>query len=131
MKYFKPILCIHIAALILGAILLLAIPFEDKLRWNMGYVVSWTVFLSALVVSCRIPSAIKFRKLLKAYLIVFWSLPVAGLCCMGFYAFYFPFLIKGTFIPSATIVGNKQYVLLTSVCVGIVCTGKMACLKYI
>lgn len=32
MKYFKPILCIHIAALILGAILLLAIPFEDKLR---------------------------------------------------------------------------------------------------
>lgn len=111
MKFFKSIVCIHIIVLIIGIIILITVPTTDKLRWNMGYVVSWTVFITALLISCCMPRKFRFRKLLKIYLTVFWCLPVAALCCMGFYAVYFPLLLKEIFIPPTKITENKQYIL--------------------
>lgn len=78
MKFFKSIVCIHVIVLIIGIIILIAVPTADKLRWNMGYVVSWTVFITALLISCHMPRKFRFRKLLKIYLTVFW-LPYRGL----------------------------------------------------
>ncbi len=77
----------------------------------MGHFIAWVTFLTAIVVSCSIPQHIKFRRAIKGYLIAFWMLPIIALCCMGFYAPYFPYLLKGTFIPTAKVIENEKYIL--------------------
>lgn len=111
MKYFKSILCVHIITLIIGVIILFVIPVEDKLCCNMGYVLLWTILLTAIAVSCSIPIKVKFKKIIKGYLIAFWTLPIIVLCCMGFYAIYFPYLMKSLLVPSAKVIENEQYIL--------------------
>lgn len=77
----------------------------------MGYILCWTVMLTAIAVSCSLPAKIKFRKLIKGYLIAYWSFPVIALCCMGFYAAYFPGLVKSVFVPTAKVLENEHYIL--------------------
>jgi len=42
----------------------------------MGYVLLWTILLTAIAVSCSIPIKVKFKKIIKGYLIAFWTLPI-------------------------------------------------------
>lgn len=107
----KIIVCIHIIALLAGVVRVCTIPMENKLRWSMGYVVPWVLFLSAFAVSCLLPKMKRFRKILKAYIIIFWSLPVVACYCMGFYAFYFPWFCASLFIPNATLIENEHYII--------------------
>lgn len=111
MRRFKLIVCMHIIALIIGVIILFVIPMEDKLCWNMGAVLLWTILLTAIAAGCSMPAKIKFKKTIKGYLIVFWALPVIALCCMGPYAIYFPGIVESWLFPPVKIIENDRYIL--------------------
>lgn len=74
----KIVIIIHIIGLLLCAILLLALPVDDHLRWNIGYVIVWITTLSAFAL---VFVNVKHRRLyigFKSYaaiwvLIILWS----------------------------------------------------------
>lgn len=111
MKYFKLILGVHIIALVIGVATLFVIPMEDKLCWNMGAVLLWTILLTAIAVVGSMPVKMRFKKVVKGYLIVFWTLSVIALFCMGPYVFYFPGLVTSWLFPPARIIENDRYIL--------------------
>lgn len=116
MKQFKTILYIHIAASILAVLILIIIPWDDRLRWNIGYIIRWTVPVSALFLMFFIPREYpnKKKKNLKLYLKIFWGLPIAtGIITAFFWIFglAYLFLLSIAFIPNASLIEQGEYVI--------------------
>lgn len=72
-RYFNISLCIHILCGILGIMILCFVPEEDHIRWNMGYIIGYSFFLSLLVMAFSIPKHLskKVRISLRTYISVY------------------------------------------------------------
>lgn len=64
---FKTLAIIHLTGIALVISRLCLIPLGDHLRFGIGYIVCWTVVVSAALAFFRVPKGMPLRRWMKAY----------------------------------------------------------------
>lgn len=58
----------HLIGMFFCFFLLLFIPYDNHLRWHLGYIIVWVTYLSAIISFFLLPMGMRFRKWVKRYL---------------------------------------------------------------
>lgn len=109
--FLNIILFIHIVASLTGLLILMFFPF-DRIKWNIGCVISWLILITAIVLTFSIPKDFRYRKHLKTYVSVFWGVPVIGFVASIFvwiFGMVYITIICNMFIPQSPLFQNKDY----------------------
>lgn len=102
----------HLIGIVFCSVLLFFIPYDNHLRWNLGYVVVWVTCLSAIISFFLLPVGMRFRKWVRGYLgvHVFGPLAVAFFYLAGrFIDFFFALAMLPILIAWFTMVPDKRY----------------------
>jgi len=109
--FLRIILFTHITALLVGIGIIIFFPF-DKLRWNCGYVVSWLILVTAIMLTFSRSRDFRFKKQLKVYLSIFWGLPVISILIsivVWVFGIVFITILLNMFIPQSPVFENENY----------------------
>lgn len=105
---------LHLLSVIMCIVIGLSVPIEDHLRWNLGYMQVWLVFITALIALATLPTVIRARRIIQGYFMFVLFSPVLVLIIsffLGILGFIIMLLVCMTFVPQTKIADNAQYVL--------------------